>query len=62
MRLKYARRDPVAREIIRAAKRELRKRNFLTKLENFLNKIVIFFGFKKRFVLSANTPVDYSRL
>lgn len=62
MRLKYARRDPVAMEIIRVAKRVARKRNFLTKLENFLNKTMTFFGLKKRFVLSAKTPIDYSRL
>jgi hypothetical protein len=53
MRLNYSRRDPVAMEIIRTAKREARKRILLAKLENMLNQVMIFFGLKKRFVLSA---------
>jgi hypothetical protein len=51
--------DHVMREIIRSVEREARKRIFIARLERFLNRIMAFLGFKKRFTLLAKYPADY---
>jgi len=51
--------DPVMGGIIHSVEREARKRIFIARLERFLNRIMAFLGFKKRFSLLAKNPVDY---